>query len=115
MRSLNGSIFSLKSQNKWLWVSMIGSLAATTLVIYVPFLRDAFEFAHISLFEYFIAIAMAFAIIPIVELAKLIQRTVGLPKAFGFRQPFYLSSQRRRRIYALFTHPELGYDIIKIQ
>ena len=80
MRSLNGSIFSLKSQNKWLWVSMIGSLAATTLVIYVPFLRDAFEFAHISLFEYFIAIAMAFAIIPIVELAKLIQRTVSKKK-----------------------------------
>ena len=72
MRSLHGSIFTLKKQNVWLWVSMISSLVLTTLVIYVPFLRDAFEFAHISITEYLIAVGMAFIIIPLIEVTKLI-------------------------------------------
>ncbi len=78
MRSRRGSIFKLKGQNKYLWYAMVISLVCTALVIYVPFLSEAFEFEHISLFEYFISIALAFTIIPMVEIIKFIQRKLNI-------------------------------------
>lgn len=75
MRSQRGSIFSLKRQNLWLWGATAGALLLTTAVIYVPFLVKAFGFTPISLEEYLIALVLAFAIIPMVEITKLIQRT----------------------------------------
>lgn len=74
MRSQRGSLFSLKYMNTALIWSSIASLAATTLVIYVPFLAAAFEFEHISFMEYAIAIGLAFLVIPIVETIKFVQR-----------------------------------------
>lgn len=59
---------------------MILSLLATTLVIYVPFLSEAFAFTHISFAEYGVALALAFSIIPIIELIKLIQRSIDRAK-----------------------------------
>ena len=53
------------------------SFLCTTLVIEVPFLAKAFQFEHISLMEYGIAIGLALAIIPIMEVVKLIQRHSG--------------------------------------
>lgn len=72
MRSLHHSIFKIKTKNNFLFAAMIASWIATTLVIYVPFLRDAFGFAHISLMEYGISIVLAFLIIPFVEITKLV-------------------------------------------
>ena len=74
MRSLHKSVFALRCQNKWLWLSMAASLLCTTLVIYVPFLSEAFGFEHISLTEYAVALLLAVCIIPIVELSKWLQR-----------------------------------------
>ncbi len=74
MRSQRNSVFKLKSHNKLLWGSMLLSLLLTTGAIYIPFLRDAFDFEHISLPEYLVAMALAISIIPIVELVKWIQR-----------------------------------------
>ncbi len=76
MRSLDKSILNLKSHNKYLYWSLIGSFVATLIVLYVPFLRDAFGFEHISIQEFGIALALAFCIIPIVEVSKLIQRSI---------------------------------------
>ena len=76
MRSLKKSVFTLKNQNKFLWGAMALSLICTTAVIYIPFLSDAFGFAHISFTEYVVAILIAVTIIPIVELEKLIMRHV---------------------------------------
>lgn len=73
MRSMRHSIFSMKRQNQFLWGAMIASLLATTAVIYVPFLAEAFGFEHISAAEYAISLGLAFLIIPLVEAAKLIQ------------------------------------------
>ncbi|MDO4582444.1 MAG: cation-translocating P-type ATPase [Bacillota bacterium] len=75
LRSLSGSIFTLKHGNFWLYGSMVLSLALTTIVIYVPALANAFGFEHISLNEYLIAMALAVSIIPIVEIIKLFQRS----------------------------------------
>lgn len=80
MRSRRTSIFSLKKQNKYLWFSMIGALLLTTGVIYIPFLRNAFGFEHIDVWEYLVAIALAVSIIPITELFKLIMRKIEKKK-----------------------------------
>ena len=74
MRSQRGSLFSIKHMNKSLFFAGVASFICTTLVIYVPFLAAAFEFEHISAEEYLIALGMAFLVIPIVEIIKLIQR-----------------------------------------
>ena len=77
LRSQRKSVFSLHSHNKVLWAAMLGSLVLTTLVIEVPFLAKAFGFTPIGLTEYGIAIALAFLVIPVVELVKLIQRKLA--------------------------------------
>ncbi len=74
MRSQRHSVFRMKHENKWLWGAAALSLLLTTAVLYVPFLREAFSFEHISLLEYAIAMALAFMVIPVVELVKAIQR-----------------------------------------
>ena len=81
MRSLHGSIFTMKGQNKWLWGAGILSLILTTVVIEVPFLANAFELVPIGLKEYGIAMGLAITIIPIVEIVKLVQRLVSKKKA----------------------------------
>jgi Ca2+-transporting ATPase len=74
MRSQRGSMFTLGSQNKTLWIASVGSLVATTLVCEIPFLANAFGFESVGISEYFIALALGVIVIPIVELVKLIQR-----------------------------------------
>ncbi|MEG2007954.1 MAG: cation-translocating P-type ATPase [Oscillospiraceae bacterium] len=74
MRSQRGSLFSIKGMNKALNLAGLASFVMTTLVIYVPFLSEAFGFSHISLAEYAVALLLAVCVIPIVELVKLIQR-----------------------------------------
>ena len=74
MRSRRKSVFTIRNQNKFLWGAMLASLICTTAVIYIPFLSNAFGFEHISLMEYGVAMLLAFAVVPIVELIKFIQR-----------------------------------------
>lgn len=74
MRSLHKSVFRIRRQNRWLWLSMAASLICTTVVIYVPFLSEAFGFEHISLAEYGVSLALSICIIPFVELTKWLQR-----------------------------------------
>ena len=75
-------IFTVKSHNKLLWGAMLCSLALTTAVIFVPYVNTAFGFAnsngqsYISWLEYVIALTLAFAIIPLVEIQKAITRAV---------------------------------------
>ena len=77
MRSRRASLFSLPTHNRWLWGSMLVSLACTIAVIYVPFLATAFSFDHISLAEFGVAVLLALSIIPIMELIKLVQRKIA--------------------------------------
>ena len=73
---MTGSIFRIRNQNLLLWGAMALSLALTTAVIYIPGLNSAFGFVSINAVEYFSALALAFAIIPLVELQKLIVNLV---------------------------------------
>ncbi len=77
LRSQRKSVFRLKTQNKVLWAAMIGSLVLTTLLLEVPFLASAFGFTTVGWDEYAIALALAFLVIPIVELVKLVQRSIA--------------------------------------
>lgn len=80
MRSQRGSLFSLKKQNKWLLGSAALAFVLTTVVIEVPFLAKAFEFAVIGWEEYAIAFLLGLSIIPLVEIVKLIQRGISKSK-----------------------------------
>ncbi len=76
VRSNHHSIFTLKKQNLILWIAAAGALLLTTAVIYIPGLNTAFGFASINAEEYFVALALAFSIIPLVEITKLIQNAI---------------------------------------
>jgi Ca2+-transporting ATPase len=77
MRSQRGSIFRMNTRNITLIGAMVISFILTTAVIYIPFFREIFEFEHISLIEYAIAMLLAISVIPIVEVVKAIQRTAA--------------------------------------
>lgn len=83
MRSQRGSTVAMTfkgSHNVYLFGSCLMSLLMTTVVIYVPFLANAFDFQPIDLMEYAVALALAFAIIPLVEIVKAIERAVDKRK-----------------------------------
>ena len=81
MRSQRRSLFSLRTQNTFLYIAAGVSFIATTLVCEVPFLAKAFGFAAVSFREYAIAIALGLVVIPVVELVKLIQRKLAAKRA----------------------------------
>lgn len=84
MRSQRGSTVAMTfrgSHNMYLFGSCLMSLLMTTVVIYVPFLANAFDFQTIDLMEYAVALALAFAIIPLVEIVKAIERAIDKRKA----------------------------------
>ena len=66
----SGSIFSLSGHNKALWLAFGASLLSTLAVIYIPPLARAFQFETVSLEEYAVAVLLALAIIPMVEIVK---------------------------------------------
>ena len=81
MRSQRHSIFTLGTHNFVLFGAMIAALALTTAVIEIPFLADMFDFAPLDFEHYAIALGLSIIVIPVVELVKLIQRTVAKKKA----------------------------------
>ena len=76
MRSLNGSIFKMKTQNPWLWGAGLLSFLLTTAVIEINFLADAFSLVNLDIIDYGIAILLAILVIPIVEIVKAITRAI---------------------------------------
>ena len=76
MRSLRGSIFTIKGQNKWLWGAGILSLVLTTIVVLIPPVATVFGMVAIGLEEFFIALGLGFCIIPLVEIVKLVHRLI---------------------------------------
>ncbi|MBE6537597.1 MAG: cation-translocating P-type ATPase, partial [Ruminococcaceae bacterium] len=74
MRSLHGSIFTIKGQNKWLWGAGILSLILSSAVVLIKPLANVFDMVAIGAEEFFIALLLGFSIIPLVEIIKLIQR-----------------------------------------
>ena len=74
MRSQTGSIFKMKTRNKWLLGSFILSIIFTAGVIYMPGLSKVFNLTNISLKEFLVAFGLAFSVLPITEIFKFFQR-----------------------------------------
>ncbi len=74
MRSMHGSIFTVKGQNIWLWGAGILSLVLTSVVVLISPIAEVFGMVGIGIDEYLIALGLGLTIIPIVEIVKLIQR-----------------------------------------
>ncbi len=76
MRSRRESLFKIKGHNPVLWGAMTVSFVLTTVILFVDPIAAAFQFTQINITEFLIAIGLAFTIIPIMEIVKLIQRTI---------------------------------------
>ena len=74
MRSLEGSIFSIKKQNPWLWGAALFSATQTSLVVLIEPIANIFGMVALGVKEFLISLALGFTIIPLVELIKLISR-----------------------------------------
>jgi Ca2+-transporting ATPase len=81
MRSLRGSIFTLKGQNKWLWGAGLLSLILTSLVVLIEPVANIFGMVAIGIDEYLIAMGLGLCIIPIVEIVKFVHRLIDKKKA----------------------------------
>lgn len=71
MRSLGKSIFKI-GHNLYLYFAIIMAAASHLLIIYVPFLSQLFKVDKINGIQWSIAILLAFMIIPVVEVVKLL-------------------------------------------
>ena len=80
MRSLHGSIFAIKGQNIWLWGAGLLSLILTSVVVLIAPIADVFGMVAIGWDEYLIAMALGFAIIPLVEIGKIFSRIIDKKK-----------------------------------
>ena len=77
MRSLDNSVINSKLfSNKYLNISFVVGVLLTVLVVVVPPFRSVFDTAPLNATEWGISIAVAFAVVPLVELYKLIVRAV---------------------------------------
>ncbi|WP_072414559.1 cation-translocating P-type ATPase [Collinsella phocaeensis] len=76
MRSRRASIFSMKTQNKWLWGAAALALALTVVPVEVDFLAEVFGFMPLPVHALLTALGLAFLIIPIMEVYKAIMRKV---------------------------------------
>ena len=76
MRSLRGSIFTVKGQNVWLWGAGLLSLLLTSLVVLINPIAEVFGMVGINAKEYFVAMGLGFLIIPFVEIVKFVHRLI---------------------------------------
>lgn len=76
MRSRRASIFSMKTQNKWLWGAAALAVALTVVPVEVDFLAEVFGFMTLDPIALFTALGLAFLIIPLMEIYKAVMRRV---------------------------------------
>ncbi len=76
MRSLHGSIFTIKGQNLWLWGAGALSLVLTSAVVLVEPIANLFGMVAIGWEEYLVAMGLGLLIIPIVEIIKIFSRLI---------------------------------------
>ena len=81
MRSRRASIFSMKTQNKWLWGAAALALVLTVIPVEVDFLAEVFGFMTLDPMALLAALGLAFLIIPIMEVYKAVMRNIEKNKA----------------------------------
>ena len=73
-RSDRNSIFDRPFANRWLNLAIAWELVLVALVINVPFLQDAFGTRGLSFETWLLLAGVAFTIVPVLEIAKLVIR-----------------------------------------
>jgi Ca2+-transporting ATPase len=73
-RSDRHSVLDRPFANRWLNLAILGNLAQLALIIYTPFLHDAFGTFSLPLVDWAIVIGLAFTVSPVLELAKWMER-----------------------------------------
>ena len=81
MRSRRASIFTMKTQNKWLWGAAALALALTVVPVEVDVLANVFGFMPLPSHALLTALGLALLIIPIMEVYKAIMRGIEKNKA----------------------------------
>ncbi|MBE5745387.1 MAG: calcium-translocating P-type ATPase, PMCA-type [Clostridiales bacterium] len=81
MRSQRKSLFTMKKQNKLLWLAALGSFVLSIAVCAIKPVAVIFEFEPIGWKELGLAILIGFAVVPIVEIVKCIQRAADKKRA----------------------------------
>ncbi len=78
VKSVHQSLFKVGPfRNKTFNWAILLSFALMMVIIIVPGLNDIFRVAHLDLYQWGIVLGSSFAIIPIVEIVKAIQRAMG--------------------------------------
>ncbi len=73
-RSDRHSVFSKPFANKWLNLAVVWELILLVLIIYLPFLREAFSTYALSLTDWLTVLGLAITIMPVLEIAKWMER-----------------------------------------
>ena len=73
-RSDRHSVFQKPFANKWLNWAILWEIVLLVVIIYVPFLHDAFGTYYLPLVDWVIVIPLALTIMPVLELAKWMER-----------------------------------------
>jgi len=73
-RSDRLSVLHKPFANKWLNLAILWEVVLLILIIYVPFLHDAFSTYYLPLVDWIIISGLAFTIVPVLELAKWMER-----------------------------------------
>ena len=80
MRTQRGSLIKLKSFNWWLFGALTLTFLLNIALIYVPAFEVLFDFAPINFTEFMIALALAFSVLPVLEVYKFVMRTIDKKK-----------------------------------
>jgi P-type Ca2+ transporter type 2C len=73
-RSDRNSVLDRPFANKWLNRAIGWELLLLALIVYVPFLQSAFDTFALALDEWLIIAGLAFTVVPVLELAKWLER-----------------------------------------
>ena len=73
-RSDRNSVLIKPFANKWLNIAILWEIALLILIIYVPFLHDAFGTFYLPLVDWAIVLGLALTISPVLEVAKWMER-----------------------------------------
>jgi Ca2+-transporting ATPase len=73
-RSDRHSVLNQPFANKWLNIAIVWELALLFMILYVPFLHEAFGTYYLSLEDWLIVVALAVTIVPVLEIVKWLER-----------------------------------------
>lgn len=73
-RSDRNSVFLKPFANKWLNWAILWEVVLLFVIIYVPFLHDAFDTYYLPLVDWLIVLGLAVTIMPVLELVKWMER-----------------------------------------